>query len=280
MSDRRSVVHIGRVLRTETVNPHLIRVVLGGDGLSEFGLGEHSDAYVKLQFPRDGVTYPEPFDLTTIRQTMPREQWPVVRTYTVRHWDEQARELCIDFVWHGDEGIAGPWAANAQPGDELIFAGPGGAYHPREDYDWHLLAGDEAALPAIAASLEALPPGAVAKVYLEVEGPEDELQLKSAGDVQVHWVHRGSTVPGRRLEDAVLGAEWLSGRVQAFIHGEAHFVKAVRKYLRVDRDMPRGDLSISGYWRLGVTEDGWQASKPEWNKRIEQEEEVLVKIAS
>ena len=38
-----------------------------------------------------------------------------VRTYTVREWDGE--RLTIDFVVHGDEGVAGPWALPAQPGD-------------------------------------------------------------------------------------------------------------------------------------------------------------------
>jgi hypothetical protein len=32
-------------------------------------------------------------------------------------------------------------------------------------------------------------------------------------------------------------------------------------------------LSISGYWRLGHNEDGWQASKREWNAQVEAEQE-------
>jgi uncharacterized lipoprotein YmbA len=57
------------------------------------------------------------------------------------------------------------------------------------------------------------------------------------------------------------------------VHGEAHFVKQLRHLLRVERGVPREDLSISGYWRLGHNEDGWQASKRDWNARIEAEQE-------
>ena len=67
--------------------------------------------------------------------------------------------LTLDFVVHGDDGIAGPWAAQAKPGDTLELAGPGGAYAPSPDADWHLLAGDDAVLPAIAVSLARIPPG-------------------------------------------------------------------------------------------------------------------------
>ena len=78
---------------------------------------------------------------------------------------------------------------------------------------------------------------------------------------------------GDALVEAVRALDWPEGRVHAFVHGEAHFVKELRRLLRVDRAIPREDLSISGYWRLGHNEDGWQASKKEWNARIEAEQE-------
>ncbi len=32
-----------------------------------------------MLFPRPGVAYPEPFDMGEIRETLPREAWPVAR---------------------------------------------------------------------------------------------------------------------------------------------------------------------------------------------------------
>ncbi|GAA3071350.1 hypothetical protein GCM10020000_64970 [Streptomyces olivoverticillatus] len=118
------------VVRTERLTPHMMRVVLGGEGLAEFGAGTYTDHYVKLFFPVEGVTYPEPFDIEAVRRDLPREQWPRTRTYTVRSFDRAAGELTIDFVVHGDEGLAGPWALRVRPGEEILFRGPGGAYAP------------------------------------------------------------------------------------------------------------------------------------------------------
>ncbi|MEX3106961.1 MULTISPECIES: siderophore-interacting protein [unclassified Streptomyces] len=264
--------HSARVVRTERLTPHMQRVVLGGEGLAEFTAGTCTDHYVKMLFAPEGVTYPEPFDLERIREELPREQWPVTRTYTVRHWDAEHRELTLDFVLHGDEGLAGPWAMRVQPGETVRFMGPGGAYTPSPDADWHLLAGDESALPAIAAALEALPAGAVAHAFIEVSGPEEEQKIDS--DIEVTWLHRGDRPVGELLVPAVRDLPWPEGRVHAFVHGEAHFVKELRQLLRVERALTREDLSISGYWRLGHDEDGWQASKREWNARIEAEQET------
>jgi NADPH-dependent ferric siderophore reductase len=265
-------VTTAEVLRTERVTPHMIRVVLGGEGLADFDCGECTDHYLKLQFPAPGVEYPEPFDLARIREEFPREQWPVTRTYTVRKWDKAAREISIDFVYHGDEGVAGPWAANVQPGELVRFAGPGGAYAPAHDADWHLLAGDESALPAISAAVERLAPGARAHVFLEVEGPEEEQQFKSAADLTVSWIHRDGARIGERLVAAVRGFDFPAGDVHAFVHGEAGFVRDLRRLLRFEHEVPKERLSISGYWRVGHDEDGWQSSKTEWRKVDEEDE--------
>ncbi|MFE0803787.1 siderophore-interacting protein [Streptomyces sp. NPDC058812] len=263
--------HTAQVVRTERLTPHMQRVVLGGEGLAGLPADTCTDHYVKLLFPSGGATYPEPFDMERIREEFPRDQWPVTRTYTVRHWDAELCELTLDFVIHGDEGLAGPWAKRVQPGETVRFMGPGGAYAPDPAADWHLLAGDESALPAIARSLEALPDGARAFAFIEVDGPEEEQKIDS--DVEVVWLHRGDRPVGQALVEALRGLDFPEGRVHAFVHGEAACVKELRGLLRVEREIPREDLSISGYWRLGHNEDGWQASKREWNARIEAEQE-------
>ncbi|GAA3140242.1 siderophore-interacting protein [Streptomyces rectiviolaceus] len=265
-------IHVAQVVRTERLTPHMQRVVLGGDGLAEFTAGDSTDHYVKLLFDADGVTYPEPFDIQRIREEFPRDQWPVTRTYTVRSWDPQTRELAVDFVIHGDEGLAGPWAKRVQPGTTVRFLGPGGGYAPDAEADWHLIAGDESALPAIAAALEALPEGAKAYAFVEVADADEEQKVSSVAEIE--WLHRGERPVGEALVEAVRSLDFPAGDVQAFVHGEAGFVKELRRYLRVEREVPRERLSISGYWRLGHNEDGWQASKRDWNAQVEAEQET------
>ncbi|MBU2662579.1 siderophore-interacting protein [Actinoplanes bogorensis] len=261
------------VTRVEQLTPHMIRVVLGGEELSRIEAGAFTDHYVKILFPRPGVTYPEPFDLPTIRETMPREEQPVVRTYTVRKWLPEIPEMWVDFVVHGDEGIAGPWAAAARPGDVVRFMGPGGAYAPEPTADWHLLAGDESALPAIAAALEGMPGGARVRAYVEIESPDEEQKLEVPADAELIWLHRDGRPVGEALVEAVRGYEFPAGQVHAFVHGEANFVKELRRYLKIEREIPMDQLSISGYWRRGLNEDGWQSSKREWNQQVEQEQD-------
>ncbi|MGK5111856.1 MULTISPECIES: siderophore-interacting protein [unclassified Geodermatophilus] len=265
---------LATVLRTSRPTPHLVRIVLGGEGLAGFA-PQHADSYVKLLMPPPGAPYAAPFDVEQVRGEHPPELWPSTRTYTVRAWDAAAGELTLDFVVHGDEGIAGPWALAARPGDAVQLMGPGGAYTPGPDVDWHLLVGDETALPAIAASLERLPDGARARVFVEVAEAADEQPLPTSPEVQVEWVHRAGGAPGAALVAAVCAADLPDGSVQVFVHGEAGAVREIRRFLRAERDVPRELLSISGYWRLGRTEDRWQSEKREWNASVEAEEQSI-----
>ncbi|WP_371501702.1 siderophore-interacting protein [Kitasatospora sp. NBC_00374] len=266
-------VRTAEVVRTERITPHMVRLVLGGAGLEGFDGSEFTDRYVKLLFPAAGVSYPEPFDLARIREEFPREQWPVSRTYTVRAWDPEPRELTVDFVVHGDEGLAGPWAATALPGEAVRIAGAGGGYAPDPAADWHLLAGDESALPAIAAAMERMPAGAVVHALVEVDGPAEEQKIITPDGVGVTWLHRGDRPVGEALVEAVAALEFPAGEVSAFVHGEAGFVKELRRLLRLDRGVPRERLSISGYWRLGQSDEAWRAGKREWNAQVEAEQE-------
>jgi NADPH-dependent ferric siderophore reductase len=251
------------VIRREDLSPHMVRIVAGGDGFADFTNNDFVDRYIKLVFPQPGVEYDSPLDLWSIRETMPREQWPFTRTYTVRWVDAAARELAIDFVVHGDEGLAGPWAAKAQPGDTLTFTGPGGAYNPAPEADWYLFAGDEAALPAIAACVESLPAEATGLAFLEVDSDADIQQIAAPAGVEVHWLTRNGVPAGDSdlLVQAVADAEWPDGRVDVFAHGERGYMKALRDVLFKQRGLDRKQVSLSGYWAKGRVEDVFQAEK-------------------
>ncbi|MFI1194318.1 siderophore-interacting protein [Micromonospora sp. NPDC020750] len=272
MTDRPNKVTTARVLRTERPTPHLVRLVLGGEELTGLPVGEYTDHYVKLVFAPPGVTYPEPVDLAAIRRDLPSQQWPRLRAYTLRAWDPLAGELTIDIVHHGDVGVGGPWAAGLRPGDPVSFVGPGGAYAPSPDADWHLLVGDESALPAIAAALARLPLDAPAKVFVEVADAADEQPLPSPGAVELTWLHRGDRPVGEALVAAVTTLDFPPGDVHAFVHGEATFVRELRRLLRVERAVPRERLSISGYWRRGMDDEGWRSTKADWKRQEEAEE--------
>ena len=272
-------VHTFQVVRREQVTPHTVRVVLGGTGFDTFSPSQYSDSYVKMVIIADDVdidALPKPLTLDSF-QELPAEQRPTVRTYTVRNVDEERREIAIDFVVHGDHGVAAPWAAAVTPGQPAYVMGPNGAYSPDPAADWHLLAGDEAALPAISTALEALPDNAIGRVFVEVAGPDAEIALKAPAGVEVNWIHRGGRADlvgedragdNAPLVSAVKAAQWLPGLVQVFIHGEAQAVMHnLRPYIRKERGVDaKWAASISGYWRRGRTEETFRQWKAELAK--------------
>jgi NADPH-dependent ferric siderophore reductase len=254
----------GEVQEVVRLTPSMVRVVLGGEGLAGFEPTPHTDQYVNALFVPEGAPYSVPFDVDAARAGAPGHR-PVGRRYTIRRWDPVARRVTIDFVVHGDVGFAGRWANRARVGDRLQMVGPSGGYAPSTTADWHLMVGDESALPAIAASLERVRPGVPTLVVAVVDGPDDELPLDCPGDAKVRWVHRRSD-PGNPdlLPAAVASSALPLGTADVFVHGEAGEVRAIRRHLVVERGIPKEGASISPYWRRNFTDEAWREVKAAW----------------
>lgn len=253
------------VRATTWITPNMVRVTLGGPAFEQFQPKDVTDNYVKLLFPKPGLDLEPPYDLAALRAQLPAEDVPVTRTYTVRGINRIERTIDIDFVVHGDEGLAGPWAARAQLGDRIALMGPNGAYSPDSSADWHLFAGDESALPAISVALEALPAEATGIAFLECGGPDDVIELEAPPGVEIVWVRRSERDETTKalLASAVSGYQWPEGRVQVFAHGERESMKALRDVFLKERGLVKSQLSLSGYWAAGRTEDRFQAEKRE-----------------
>ncbi len=82
----------------------------------------------------------------------------------------------------------------------------------------------------------------------------------------MHRAQPGSTP--QLLADALDSGPWLAGRVGVFAHGERESMKAVRASLK-NCDLAGRQLSLSGYWAYGCTEDRFQAEKREPIGQIE-----------
>lgn len=260
-----------RVTSTEWLTPSLVRVVLEDGDLERLEMPDATDAYVNAAFPPVGASYGEVFDPQELRDIHP-EEMPARRRLTVRAWDAEHHRLTIDFVVHGDSGVAGPWAADARPGDVLVFTGPSGGYRPDPAADWHLFVGDESALPAIAASLDALPSGARAVVRVVCDGPDHEIPLPSPADLlaDLQWLHRrGDVGDTDLLVDAVRAIDFRGGRPFGFVHGEADEIRAVRHHLLYDRGLTRQDLSCSPYWRRTLSDEAWRRIKRDYVAAME-----------
>jgi NADPH-dependent ferric siderophore reductase len=240
------------IKRVNDITPHMRRITVTGEELAGFstqGVAGHvrvllpapgQDSPALPVWGPEGPVYPE---------GVPR---PTSRAYTPRRWDPETLELDIDFVLHGDNGPASAWAARAKPGDKLVVVAPRRAFQPDASADWHLIVGDESALPAIATILEVLPASTWAIVYVEVSDAAEEQPLPSAARTEVHWVHRRGTAPGEKLERAVRAVSFPQGSGRAWVAGEAQVMRNLRKHLLVDRGMDRAALNTQGYWKLGT----------------------------
>jgi NADPH-dependent ferric siderophore reductase len=231
------------VLRVTRLTPRMTRVTVGGPDLADFAAAG-TDQNVMLYFYPDDVELPDPLTLEAARGMWSQVR-PLTRTYTVSRYE--ACELDFDFVLHETAGPASDWAKQAKPGDYLIFVGPSPAYQPDPTADWHLLAGDETALPAIAAILREL--SAPAYVFLEVENAEEEQELP--GNPQVTWLHRDGT--DDLLARAVAAADLPEGRVDAWLAGGRSSMVALRHHLLADRGYDRSRVRPTTYWRRGET---------------------------
>ncbi len=203
------------VARTRPLTPHLIRVTMTGQDLDLFA-DNGFDQRFKLILPSLAGGFDDlpdgPGWLPQLRR-LPVERRNPVRTYTVRAVRPGVREVDVDMVVHGDGGPASRWAEAAAPGDAAVLLGPDvrhagdhGGVEFRVDpaaVDDLLVAGDETALPAIAAILEQLPSHTTGTVFVEVGEPADQLELLAPEGMRLHWLPRAGSAHGVPLTRAV-----------------------------------------------------------------------------
>ena len=251
------------VQSVERITPGLIRIVFSDGDLESFEPTSFTDQYINGYFLPENADYLVPFDLDEARR-LGDELRPRPRRVTVRNWDGTNKHLTVDFVVHGRSGFAGPWAQRAQPGDRLQFKGPSGSYFPDPDVDWHLLAGDESALPAISASLESLSSDSKCTVFALVDSESHEIDIETEAQVELYWLHRASAMnPENVLLETVKSYEFQDGNFDVFVHGEAGEVRELRKYLLSECGVDPSS-SISPYWRRDHTDEAWREIKKEW----------------
>ncbi|MGJ8545258.1 MAG: siderophore-interacting protein [Sulfitobacter sp.] len=243
------------VARAGRLTPNMIRVVLSGPELAGFPEGREG-GNCKLMLPEPGESRAD-FD-ARLADGPP----PVRRTYTVRKYDAEAQELTIDFVAHGDHGPACRWANHAKPGDFLGFAGPSAPKLESFNADFYLIAADPSAIPVAAAALEAMPRDAKGVAIFEVTAAEDRQDIDAPAGIAQHWlVQPDPHQPSTAQETLIRALPWPQGRVQTCIAGESGVIKSLRAFLHNEKQLPRDDVYISGYWKIGLIEDQHQAEK-------------------
>jgi NADPH-dependent ferric siderophore reductase len=228
------------------------RITFTGGELTGF-VSSGFDDHVKLFFPPSGKDQPaRPTIGGDGRNIWDNEHRPPARDFTPRRYDAAAGELDIEFVLH-DEGPATRWAVTARPGSRLGIGGPRGSFVISTAFDWHVLIGDETALPAIGRRLEELPASAHAFVIAEVAEASEQLPFVSHATIDVKWVHRDGARPGwiDGLDRAVRALRPPPGRGFAWIAAETAVAKLLRQIL-VGKGFDKQWLRASGYWKQGA----------------------------
>lgn len=251
------------VSRNTQLSPSFRRITLTGPGLTDLQyLG--FDQMVRFFFTREDQTelcLPTLSNDAWIAQTLlqPRSRRPWVRNYTIRHFRPDDLELDIDFVRHEDAGPASSWAERAKAGDPAGILDEGIAYLPQRTTKWHLLVGEESAVPAILAILESSPPQLRAEVFLEVPTASDILEdFNTHEGIRLHWIPRSNhdMRPGARVLEEVKNASLPDGESYTWVAGEQQLPTGLRRYLVNDRKIPKSHITFSGYWRQGKNAPG------------------------
>lgn len=248
-----------KVVSVANLTPHMRRVRLHGEDLQRFT--KHG-LHVRLLFPQKSLTQPN----WPIMGEDGRPVWPdgdakiVSRVYTIRQLDADAGWVDIDMVVHGDNGDApgSGWAMSVKSGDVVGMTGPGGG-DAAADASWYLFAGDETALPAIGRILARLPEGAKAVVRIEIDSAAEEQIIQSRADVDLRWLHRNGLDAGTTtlLQDAVQAVELPEGEenIYVWVGCEFNAFRAIRTYMRKERNIPKDKQLIVAYWRRGQDGD-------------------------
>lgn len=215
-----------QVSRIEPLGEHFATITFAGEALADFHSAAFDD-HVKFIFEDPAGE-------------------PVRRDYTPRRFDADRRELTIEFALHG-EGLACNWARQAQVGQPAVIAGPRGSLIVPADYDWHLLAGDASALPAISRRLEELPAGSRVRVLVAMPDPAGRRRFASRAQVELTWLD-----DAEQLVAAIQALDLPDGEGFAWAAGEASAMKRIRAVLVEDKGQPKEAMRVAAYWRRGA----------------------------
>lgn len=254
------------VLASKRISPNFVRVTLGGTGLANFtAMG--FDQWFRLFMPgRDG-SLKLPTSSTNLGWfaqylMMGKEHRPLARNYTVRDYRAagfgefgSTAEIDVDFVSHGDGSPASAWANNATPGCQVGLLDEGITYQAPDHSDWTLLVGDERAARHRGRAAVAAARGEGRGVHRDSvrRGPAGTGRTRGrAGELAgPHGRARGGRGAGRG--GGATGGTARHGRLRLH-RGRAEIGRGVRRHLAQEREIPKADITFTGYWRVGKSQ--------------------------
>ncbi|MDX7988342.1 siderophore-interacting protein [Xenorhabdus sp. 12] len=210
-----------------TVSASLVRCVFESSDVNK--MRRHApDQRIKLLFPQPShpsIRINEGNDWYSHYMSIPKDERPLMRTYTLRALRIEDNEMDVEFVLHGKNTPVSNWLSQAEQGAPLQIVAPratsdntgsgqmggmgGCEWMPPEQVNQVLLVADETALPAALGILEELslhdsPPNVQAFFEVPVQG--DCLNLEQFKFANVFWLPRDVKAEygyGERLLEAV-----------------------------------------------------------------------------
>lgn len=251
-------VVLAQVTAARQLSPHFVRVTVQGDDLRQWRqLG--FDQWFRLAVPTDEHTrfdtLPDTYNLTSYLKFMTTEKAtrPTIRNYTIREHRPEAGEIDIDFVVHGESGVAGPWAAGMPVGAQVGMIDQGcGFTQPQAQQV--LLVGEESAMPAVLGILRDLPRTARGLALIELPDAADQQPALAPEGVQVRWLIREpGAQPGQLALTAVRALTALDPGTRCFAAGESALATGARRHLVGSLGVAKSQVTFCGYWKVGVS---------------------------
>ncbi|HEV2775616.1 MAG TPA: siderophore-interacting protein [Solirubrobacteraceae bacterium] len=244
---------IATVTARRPVTEAMLCLTLNAPAFANLGV-EQPGEVITLGWPLDGERLVLPEAGWRFSGGRREQHW---RNFTVRRHDPSQATVDIDFFRHGVAGRGIEWAAHADAGDRVGFAGPRAHWRPDPEARWWLLVADETALPALLAILESAPAGLPVIAVAEIGNESERQAVDSVADVRLHWAARHDRPPGTTtvLRDTLRRIDLPRQPGQAWGGGEALAMRDIRDHLRAGRPLLAASTDIRGYWKRDEPDD-------------------------
>ena len=245
-------VRLTQVAAINKLSHHLQRIVLEGPDLADFPT-DQDGAHVKVLLPCPGDTMPN-LDIHATTNAA------VKRSYTIRSFNADKKQLVIDFVINRHKGPATDWAKQAKVGDYLGIAGPGALKLTHFDADNYLLIGDITSVNAVNGYIKHITPTATIKALITVPSRDDIIPMDGGDNVEIHWRVEDEN-PSDIADSVQQIAQEMPKDTPVFIGLEARQLRSVKSTLLDTVEFDRQNIYATGYWKKGMDADRFSRDK-------------------
>ncbi len=232
---------LAQVTEVRRLTPSYTRVVMEGPQLARFATGP---MHFRLLFGPDGADWPHTDAGGVTQWPGGAAAWhrPVYTTRSIDVAPDGVARIAFDVFLHAG-GRVTEWTRTLTPGAEIAVTGPGGGRGPAPA-GWHLLIGDETAVPVIARILTELPATTTGTALLFVPDAGDAQTLDHPPGVKVHWILRD----GAQTPLSALRAQTLPDADRfVFFAAERQEALAARAHL-LDLGLAKTEFQSASYW--------------------------------